>query len=83
MLPTLGELIKCLRRLRADQSGAASTVGAAVMTGIVMTGLALACLALDQHLGALSGRIVAGLGQVVSGATTGTAPIIDAGDASG
>jgi hypothetical protein len=83
MRSTLGELIKCLRALRADESGAASTVGAAVITGIVMVGLTLTCLAIDQRLGALSGRIVAGLGHVVSGATTGTAPIIDADDASG
>jgi hypothetical protein len=83
MLSTLGELIRCLRPLRADENGAASSVGAAVITGIVMVGLTLACVAMDQRLGALSGRIVAGLGQVVAGATTGTAPIIDADDASG
>jgi hypothetical protein len=83
MLSTLGKLIKYLRHLRGDENGAASGVGAAAMTGIVMVGLTLTCLAMDQHLGALSGRIVAGLGQVVSGATTGTAPIIDASGASG
>jgi hypothetical protein len=82
MLSTLGKLLNCLRRMRDDENGAATTDGFLAMVGIVI-GVAIAWSIMDQRFDLFAGRIVASLEQAISGATISTAPIIDGSGANG
>jgi Flp pilus assembly pilin Flp len=82
MLSTLGELIKYLRRLRDDESGAATTDGLVAVASLAVC-VAIVWYLIDQRFDLFAGRIVAGLEQALSAATTGTAPSVDGSGASG
>jgi hypothetical protein len=78
-----GNVIKRLRRLGEDESGAVTVDWVALTAGIIVVGLAIVWYIMDAGVDVLAGKIVTGLEQVDPGVTTGNPPIIDGGGAGG